>query len=274
MERDLCGEERKTMVTNSQTPGPSARRVLGRGDAHSLVVKALSMISPHASAPKTISRNAQIQAICDAFVHPDDAPRHDVMHALFSHGVTERELLDHVIPSAAAVLGDRWFANTLSFADVTIGAARLQEAVRAISARNRRPEIADGDRILLVVPRSEDHTLGAFVATQQFRRLGVDVQIAVELFPRQIASEVLRHRFPVVGITAAGRRSLTAAREIIDTIRGSIAWRTQIVVGGSVTALDFDIKAITGCDHVCSDPKKLIEICKLRTSSHADHVDA
>ena len=72
-------------------------------------------------------------------------------------------------------MGERWFANTLSFADVTIGAARLQETVRALDQRRSMDARAYGDRILLVVPHTEHHTLGVFVASQQFRRRGVDV---------------------------------------------------------------------------------------------------
>ena len=154
---------------------------------------------------------------------------------------------------------------------MTIGAARLQETIRSISVRKNRPDIADGDRILLVVPRIEHHTLGVFVATQQFRRLGIDVQISVGMYPRQIIQEIIKHRFPMVGITAAGRRSLASARELVDIIRGSVPRKTPIVVGGSVTALDLDIKGLTGCDYVCSDPKTVIELCNLRTSVHAEN---
>ena len=262
------------MVSDHNSSGDKSRHVLGRDDARGLVVKAMTAMGNKTSSLSGTARNPQMHAICDAFVDPDEQSRHQVIAALLSHGMPEETLIDHVIPSTAAIMGDRWFANQLSFAEVTIGAARLQETVRALRKRKPHPEIADGDRILLVVPRIEHHTLGAFVATQQFRRLGVDVQICVGMYPRQIVQEVIKHRFPMVGITAAGRRSLASARELVDIIRTSVPRVTPIVVGGSVTALDLDIKALTGCDYVCSDPKEVIRLCNLRASVHAESADA
>ena len=78
--------------------------------------------------------------------------------------------------------------DTLSFSQVTIGAARLQEIVRSLGHTDVSGSVTVplGHRILLVIPPEEDHTLGAFVAANQFRRYGLWVHLAI----RQSADEV------------------------------------------------------------------------------------
>lgn len=261
------------MVTDPKDTGMGTHYALRQEDARGLAVQALSLVRALGAVGDKF-HTPQMHAICDAFVHPDEGPRHEIITSLLSNGMSEEELIDRVIPTTAAIMGDRWLADTLSFADVTIGSARLQETMRALSARASHPSIADGDRILLVAPRIENHTLGMFVAKQQFRRLGIDVQLAVGMYPRQILQEVKRQRFPMIGITSAGRRCLASARELVDTLRANIPRAIPIVVGGSVTSLDLDIKALTGCDYVCSDPAKVIELCDLKTSVNAERINA
>jgi hypothetical protein len=57
----------------------------------------------------------------------------------------------------------------------------------------------------------------------------------------------------MVGITAAGRRSLASARELVETIKASVTRVTPIVLGGSVVGGGSDLKAMTGVDYVVCD---------------------
>jgi methylmalonyl-CoA mutase cobalamin-binding subunit len=86
----------------------------------------------------------------------------------------------------------------------------------------------------LIIPRTEEHTLGAFVVADQIRRHGCEVDIAMDVHPRQVAEKVRKTRYHMVGITAAGRRSLASAKELVETIRASVTRVTPIVLGGSV----------------------------------------
>jgi methylmalonyl-CoA mutase cobalamin-binding subunit len=153
--------------------------------------------------------------------------------------------------------------DEISFADVTIVTARLQETVRALGRvprgghpdTRRRRETAPiaRARVLLIIPRPEEHTFGAFVVADQIRRHGCEVDIAMDLHPRQIAEKVRKTRYHMVGITASGRRSLASAKELVETIRASVTRVTPIVLGGSVVGGGSDLKAMTGVDHVVSD---------------------
>ena len=261
------------MVDGPKNGGVPSQTSMKRGGVNSLAARAISVLSAKGGTVSPDYSSPQLNTICDAFVAPDEEPRREAIALLESNGLTPDDIIEHIIPTVAHLLGERWFGNTLSFADVTIGAARLQETIRSLSRKLDRPVQLNGDCILLVVPRNEHHTLGIFVAAHAFRRLGIDVQLAVGQHPRQVAQLVKKHRFAAVCITASGRRSLAAARDFVETIRSSVPRITPIVVGGSVTMLDLDIKSMTGADHVTSDPQRVIEVCRLETSAVAEQTN-
>lgn len=255
------------MVNGPATPAQPSSNLNQRGGVNNLAVQALAVLKAKGGAIAADYNSPQLQAICDAFVAPDEAARHEMIASLQAHGLNNNDIIEHIIPTTAHLMGERWFSNSLSFADVTIGAARLQETIRALNAKGAREAIFDADTILLVVPRNEHHTLGVFVAAHHFRALGIGVQLSVGMQARQVAQLVKKHRFPAVGITASSRKSLVAARELVEVVRGSVPKVTRIVIGGGVTKLPLDVKHLTGADYVTSDPEQVIDLCGLETSS-------
>ena len=233
------------------------------------------LASQSENRPDVVER--RLRMLCDSFLADRDDPRHESLLRLRQDGVHITDIVDHVIPEVARIMGRRWGADEISFADVTIGAARLQETVRALGAkdrswteamhateaRNRHAVSGETREILLIIPRPEHHTLGAFVLSDQFRRLGYRCDIAIDLHPRQIAEKIRRRRYVMVGLTAAGRRTLASARELVDIIRTSVTRVTPIVIGGSVLDLELDARAMSGADHTARDARMALRKCGL-----------
>lgn len=219
----------------------------------------------------------RLDELCDAFLSDHNEDRHQIIHRMRDDGIGAYEIIDHVIPAIAAVLGQRWTDDTLSFVEVTIGSARLQEAVRGLIAHELSwtpssihedtnaadPGRVHTPRVLMVIPRPEDHTLGAFIAADQFRRFGYDVDIAVDQHPKEIAVTLRDRRYSMIGITIAGRRTLASSRDLVDIIRATVTRVTPIVLGGSLLETDQDLKRATGVDHVARTVRDALELCGL-----------
>lgn len=219
-----------------------------------------------------------LDKLCEAFLSDSNEPRHHEIHQMRRDGVTVPEIIDHVIPAVAAILGQRWADDELTFAEVTIGSARLQEAVRGLTAhelswtangireikRSAGPDrVHTPPRVLMVIPRPEQHTIGAFVAADQFRRFGYKVDIAVDQHPEEIAVSLQKRNYCMIGITVAGRRTLASSRELVDIIRATVTRVTPIVLGGSLLDTDQDLKIATGVDHVARSVRDALDKCGL-----------
>ncbi len=217
----------------------------------------------------------RLNLLADAFLADGPEARHALVSRMRKDGMNTPEMIDYIIPEVARILGQRWADDTLSFADVTIGSARLQETVRSLVARElsatvgglnstyKRLKTEKARRVLLIIPRPEQHTLGAFVAADQFRRLGFDVDLLVDHHPRQVAFALRKRRYAMIGITIAGRRSLAATRELVDIIRTTATRVTPIVLGGSLVDTDPELKKATGVDHVVTSVAEALELCGL-----------
>jgi len=262
------------------------RRSVQEVGVRSLARQAIRLMASRNSAPSDLSAQ-RLRVLCDAFLDEHDDARHLVLMRLRQSGVGLRDIIDRIVPDIARCLGQRWADDDISFAEVTIGSARLQETVRALGAKDQawqnviyakggragedqRPRIpgARAPRILLVVPSPEHHTLGIFVAADQLRRLGYMVDIALDKHPRQIADSVRFGRYAMLGITAAGRRTLATTREIVDTVRSNTMRVIPIVLGGSILEADFDLRSLTGVDHVAPDMVTALGLCGLETKGN------
>lgn len=217
--------------------------------------------------------HSRLTLLSDAFLSDQDDARHSIIRRMREDGLSVENIIDVVLPEVARQAGQRWMDDEISFADVTIVTARLQEAVRALGRVRRggqgTREVAETAlanaraRVLLIIPRTEEHTFGTFVLADQIRRHGFEVDIAMDLHPRQIAEKVRKTRYQMVGITAAGRRTLASAKELVETIKTSVTRVTPVVLGGSVVGEGKDLKALTGVDHVVDDGPSALRACGL-----------
>jgi methanogenic corrinoid protein MtbC1 len=232
-------------------------------EVRTLAGKAVYLLAQQARADDDAGLSP-LDRLCDAFIAAEEAPRLDALTDLKRAGIGSRQIIDEIIPEVARIMGRRWGADEISFVHVTIGAARLQETVRALTYRAAHEAPAsDRPTILIVLPRPEHHTLGAFVAADQFRRYGYAVDIAVDQHPRQIAQLLRRRRFAMIGITASGRRTLASTRELVDTLRATATRVAPIVIGGSVLEGDLDVRQLTGADYTARSALGALKKCGL-----------
>jgi methylmalonyl-CoA mutase cobalamin-binding subunit len=249
-------------------------------DVRTLARQAVRVMASESKTPPGLPEH-RLNVMCKAFLDEHDDPRHLVMLGLRQNGVSLSDIIDHVVPEIARGLGTRWADDAISFADVTIGTARLQETVRTLSAKDQAwnpinvgPQdaadpgrsVGPANRVLMIIPRPEEHTLGVFVAADQLRRMGYTVDIAMDEHPQQIARRVKHGRYVMIGITAAGRRSVASARELVDIIRPNVTRVTPIVLGGSILETESDLRRITGADFVAPDMVSALRLCGLETS--------
>jgi hypothetical protein len=172
-----------------------------------------------------------------------DETRRAIMAACALRGVGGRNHRHR--PAGVRAQGrSRWMDDEISFADVTVVTARLQETVRAfgrVPRGHQTGERAEQPASQCAGARSADHSAprGTYVRHHSSSpiRCGAWMLRSTSpwtCIPRQIAEKVRKTRYNMVGISASGRRSLATARELVKTIKASVTRVTPIVLGGSV----------------------------------------
>lgn len=175
--------------------------------------------------------------------------------------VSQEALADHYIPEVARRLGRAWEEDAASFADVSIGSARLQAFLNEIgrSWAADGTEGAAGSTVLLVVPGGEQHTLGARVAAGWMRRKGISVCLRIAPTTAELAAILAQRRFDGAMISVACHEKLETCTGLVKTLRGETSDGLRIALGGAILGRGEDIATVSGVDIVTNDLPKAVE---------------
>jgi methanogenic corrinoid protein MtbC1 len=188
-------------------------------------------------------------------------------HALH-HGIARDDIADFYIPELARELGHDWCTDQMSFAQVTIGASRLQGMLRDLGPEWAGDQLASpsAPSILLVVGQDVHHTLGAMVLSGQLRRRGLSVRLMLGVPLREMAENVSKSAYDAVFISSSLGETLESLRRIVNVIRSSTKKSVPIVIGGTVLEAEtkYNVTALTGADYATSVPSEALELCGLK----------
>lgn len=213
------------------------------------------------------NREEWMTRLCAALTDESDQAHRGLIAAMMANGIPSAEIYDSYLPDAARMLGEMWVQDRASFVDVTVGASRLQELLRgreltgAHSMLDR--SIPLGQSVLMVVPIFEDHSIGAFVVADQFRRHGLWVHMGIGLETNELQELVGSGRFAMVGITSGCAKTLEPLSELIQKLRSSVQNCPPIVVGGHIVTKSRDAEKRIGADFVVRTAREAIERCGL-----------
>lgn len=221
--------------------------------------------------PKT--RREWVDLLVEALVSDAETQHHSLISAMMASGISTEKLCQQFYPAAARRLGEHWVHDRLTFVQVTIGTQRLQSLIRDCSdtrsGRNFDQTVPLGQCVLMVLPETEDHTLGAFVAADSFRRHGISVRMAIRMRHDEVVDAVAQGHFGMIGVSVSMDKSFGWVAELVDGLRSGMDEVPPVVVGG-LSAASQDVLQQTGADFAVHSVREAIERCAL--ASVADPV--
>ena len=186
---------------------------------------------------------------------------HTYVTALHDRGVPAAVLYEDLLKEVARDLGVKWEQDECSFADVTIGVLRLQNAQRALApgfVGEAVPRLGAPRALLLAVP-GEQHTFGLQIVLDFFLRAGWEARLGHAATPAEAVALVKRERFDLVGLSYACDDHLPTAQALIASMRQSAAHRgMQVMVGGPSFVADPALAASVGADATATDGQQAV----------------
>jgi len=192
-------------------------------------------------------------------------------------GIAAEEIIDTYFPAAITRIGNEWHEGDLDILQATLRMSRLQALLRELG----RAWVSDsvggpgGPRVLLALPGGEQHTLGAMIAANQMRRIGVSVCVCLVPNPSLLEQKLLNNRFDAVFVSASNRSCLASCVELVKKIRGLPLGDLPVVLGGGILKElqeDMDLKALAnhvGADLATSDVTKALAVCGFSNKAQA-----
>jgi len=164
--------------------------------------------------------------------------------------VSAESMVNDYIPAAVGEIGDEWHSDRIDVLEATIATSRLQnllrELGRAWSADSSNARMAGS--VLMAVPDTEQHTLGAMIATTQMRRLGISVAVQLLSSPASLEETLKVRRFDAIFFSVGNFDSIDACRRLVAAARSVVGDDCHFAVGGAVLVEAEDLRRITGAD--------------------------
>ena len=235
-----------------------------------LATQALSVVMSRGLQTNTQINGMFVAALIAGALSPRPSQLAETIRDLRGQKVSDEALTDLYIPEAARQLGRDWLDDSRSFMDVSIGTAKLQSEVRAISRRWIADSGMTGSRgtVLVAVPQQESHTLGAVVLASQLRRAGVSVCLRVNASTEDLAGVVRTGSYDAIMISWGRYEGLDVPRKLVETLRRASKGSVPITVGGSVLDGAKDVREATGADFATNDIDVALTVCGVQRDIH------
>lgn len=190
-----------------------------------------------------------------AFYSPDPSQFANALNEAQVAGFSNDLLAFELIPAIARQLGAAWESDQISFAEVTIGCARLQTALRqmpdVVHNGPIAPSVVQQD-CLVMVPKGAQHTMGALVLAKQLRQARQQVTIELNANASSLANLAQEHDFNVVLVSASRGECPDGLRHLVGVVRQHWA-ACKVVIGGSICDLGSDLGSGIGANLMTED---------------------
>jgi MerR family transcriptional regulator, light-induced transcriptional regulator len=201
-------------------------------------------------------RTSEVDALARTAAAADPAEFQALRDELRRRRVSESDLVDLYFPEVARKLGRGWADDTLGFAEVSIGLARLQAVLHDVARDwfSNTTAGPDSATALLLLPEAEQHSFGALVLMGRLRRRGVSVQLMTGARPDLVQGLLRRRSFDCVMISLGCEERLDPGRRLVAAVRRTAEQPVRVVVGGAVMERIDDLQGLTGADLATCDP--------------------
>ena len=158
----------------------------------------------------------------------------DYIEGFLDRGVAVDAIFVDLLAPAARHLGTMWEDDTADFVAVTMALWRLQEVVRALSARV--PTHGEGGpprHVLCSVLPGEQHSFGTVLIEDMFRRAGWQSELVTECDTSKLLGLVAHTDYDLLCLTATSDCDTQAVASIVNGLRSvSRNPHVCIMVGG------------------------------------------
>jgi MerR family transcriptional regulator, light-induced transcriptional regulator len=218
-------------------------------------VEVVARLVARETGGETALREELVLRLMAAAVDGDAASFEALKPELKRARISAPVLADLYIPEVARRLGCGWEDDSVSFAEVTIGSARLQAILREIGTTWTADGAGGGDGplVLLVFPVGEQHTLGGMVLAGRLRRMGISVCVRMAPTHSELMTLVTARPFNAAFISVACKEKITACAKLVKTLKEASRGTLGVAVGGAILGLNADILSSVGADAVTND---------------------
>jgi methanogenic corrinoid protein MtbC1 len=206
-------------------------------DVKTLAEKALVKIAGQSTRKNGVLCSSLLDQFSASLLDPMDGAHCDTVAQMTANGISATDIIDLYIPESARQIGDLWVSDQCSFVDVSVAASRLQRLLRSVARRFDATVFLDQppQRVLIVVPEGEQHSLGGALVVNQMQRAGIGAEITLGTSLETLRALVAKTPYALVGLSVGSEKTLDRIGTLIDAIIAEKRHPASCLVAGQST---------------------------------------
>lgn len=208
--------------------------------------------------------NELIEELIQLLLNHDARVAVEFLHALRARGATLRDMYLDLLAPAARRLGTMWEADSVNFAQVTVGVSRLHQILLQFSplfCAHAAEHEGPGHTAAIFALPGESHTFGIFMVVEFFRRAGWTVYSGTLGNDADVGELLSTHDVDVLGISVSGERHIPHLQERIESLRKSSRNKDMhVICGGQVFVHDPELIESVGADGFAEDGRAAVDL--------------
>jgi methanogenic corrinoid protein MtbC1 len=215
------------------------------------------------SADAHLPTAIDVSALTDRLLHDDETLGRDFVFTFSEREVSLADVMLKLLAPAAREMGERWTADQCDFTAVTLGMWRVHSIIHELSLDSPAPfeyTAPPVGRVLVAVVPGSDHTLGALMLTEFFRRAGWDVSFDPDASLAQLEKVLGSDRFDLVGLSVSRDCHLQDLPSVMLALRRASRHASMgVMVGGPALLNDPEQALRLGADLTALDAQAALE---------------
>lgn len=183
-----------------------------------------------------------------------------MLATLRAQRVSDREIIEHLVPAAARHFGECWEDDSLSFSEVTMATSRLESLLQSMSSEwdlgSHHEYDATRPSILMVVLENEQHVLGALTTMHRLRRQGYSVRLGLGWGVPQIRRALMLGGHELLMFSCPRAETLEQIANALHLLRRGNVPLPPTLMGGAVLTTNktaMEAAATAGVDEATND---------------------
>ncbi len=199
----------------------------------------LPSATPHLITPQDIDN----LRLCIGVADPQ--PTEMLLCGLKRRGVSRQAVLLDLFTPVARRMGDEWLADDCSFAEVTLGVARLARLMRTEAMPPLSIRLQDAPRtVLLTTCPGDDHSFGLLVLEDHFRADGWTTHVRLPRDADDILNALAQAHIDVVGLSLSCTGPYAATASLVRRMRQASRNRDLVILVGGAAFIDKPSQAL------------------------------
>ena len=221
----------------------------------------LSLISSSPALPS----QKQIEIFVDRCISQDRKTSQAFVDHFINQGLNVQDIFLKLIVPAARYFGSQWENDRMDFSHINLGMVRLNAIANEMTSIYKDGLYIKGkvNRIMIATAPGSQHTLGATIVADFFRKAGWQVVVAISSSANELVQAVSNERFDVVGLSISIEQQLTNLADLISQLKSlSINSHVAILLGGPIFSLKELSASDFGADDICINAKHAVSLAQ------------